>query len=409
MISGLVFKTRSFRDYFRWTLISLLIGVLAGTATAVFLFTLHWATATRDGLPVIIWALPLAGLFIGWIYHRYGKGVVAGNNLILDEIHDPKKVVPLRMAPLILFSTVLTHLFGGSAGREGTAVQMGASLADQISKFLKLTSEDRKTLLAAGAGAGFGAAIGAPWAGAIFGMEVIHAGKIKAYAWYECLIASMTAYSVVVFVGPAHAQFLPPVIVNYALQTFLYVALAGAIFGLTAMLFVRTTHAIESLANHHIQYPPLRPFIGGLLLVALFYIEGSYKYVGLGIPQIQDGLVFAGGFLQPLFKAGFTALTIGTGFKGGEFIPLVFIGTTLGNALSMILPISFSLLAAVGFAAVFAGAANTPIACTLMAIEIFGWSIGPYALLGCFMSFWFSGSKGIYKTQKARRTTALIK
>jgi H+/Cl- antiporter ClcA len=390
--------------YLRWTFFSALCGLLAGLAASIFLFSLDWATRYRIDHPVIIWALPFAGLLVGGIYFHFGKDVAAGNNLILDEIHDPKKIVPFHMAPFILFGTIITHLFGGSAGREGTAVQMGASLSDQLAHIFKIEPEERKILLTAGAGAGFGAAIGAPWAGVIFGMEVLNVGRLRLFGWFECLIASFVAFFIAVLLHAPHSVYplveIPPV----QLPTLVWVAVAGAIFGLTARAFSISTHLVERSVNSWISYPPLKPFLGGLLVACLFYLEGSYRYAGLGISNIQEALQTQAYFHEPIFKSIFTSLTIGTGFKGGEFIPLVFIGTTLGSALSVIIPVSLGLLAALGFAAVFGGAANTPIACTLMAMEIFGARIGPFALVACFASYYLSGHQGIYKSQRIHQT-----
>lgn len=392
-----------YSKYFRWTFYSVAIGILAGCAAAVFLISLEWVTQARDMNPVIILGLPLAGLFIGWVYHRYGRDISGGTNLILDEIHDPKNVVPLKMAPLILFSTLLTHLFGGSAGREGTAVQMSGSLADQLSRLFKIENEERKILLIAAAGAGFGAAIGAPWAGVVFGMEVIYVGRFKIFAWFECLVASFTGYYTAVFLGAHHTNYPTIDVGAFSFKILFYILIAGLLFGVAARVFILVTHTIERINDKFISYPPLKPFLAGLLLVGLYYFEGSYRYVGLGIPYIQQALSNPAAFADPILKTFFTSLTIGSGFKGGEFIPLVYIGTTLGSALSVLIPVSFKLLAAVGFAAVFAGASNTPIACTLMATEIFGLSIAPYALVACLASHYISGTKGIYKSQKITR------
>lgn len=388
---------------FRRVSLSVLIGILSGTAAAVFLIALEWATQTRNDNMYLIWALPLAGLAIGVIYHRFGNASARGHNLILEEIHNPKKILPIQMAPFVLGGTVLTHLFGGSAGREGTAVQMGASLSDQLARFFKIEMDERKRLLMAGAGAGFGAAIGTPWAGAVFGMEVIQIGKIKWSAWLECLVASFVAYYTSVFLQAPHSQFPKIHIESFEIQACLWVAIAGIVFGLAARAFSFVTHSIERLNSHFIKYPPLRPFVAGFILVILYYIEGTYRYVGLGISVITDAFrtqPFLETSLQdPVLKTLFTALTVGSGFKGGEFVPLVFIGATLGSALTLVLPVSLKMLVAVGFAAVFAGAANAPIACSLMAIEIFGMDIAPYAAIGCFMSYFCSGHKGIYTSQ----------
>lgn len=392
---------------FRRIVMSITIGILAGTATAFFLMALNWATDTRDTHPILIWALPFAGLVIGVVYHYWGKEVASGNNLILEEIHNPNKTLPLSMAPLILGGTVLTHLCGGSAGREGTAVQMGASLSDQLSRCFKMTTTDRRVLLMAGAAAGFSSAIGTPWAGAIFGIEVIAVGKLKLHAWFECLIASFVGYYISVALQAPHSQFSKIEVGDFHFSTLLWIALAGIIFGLAARLFSLLTHAIEKLNERFITYAPLRPFFAGGMLIILYYLEGSYRYVGLGIPVINEALSVGATSEDSIYKMAFTALTVGSGFKGGEFIPLVFIGTTLGSALSLLIPVSFKLLATVGFAAVFAGAANTPLACSLMVIELFGTSIAPYAIAGCYMSYYFSGHMGIYKSQPvfAKRNT----
>jgi len=388
---------------FRKVGLSITVGILSGSAAAVFLIALEWATQTRNNNTFIIWGLPLAGLAIGLIYHHFGHEAGRGNNLIIDEIHNPKKILPIPMAPLVLGGTLLTHLFGGSAGREGTAVQMGASLSDQIARFFKIEMKDRQILLMAGAGAGFGAAIGTPFAGAVFGMEVIQIGKFKWSAWVECLVASFVGYSTSILLQAPHSQFPKIAIDSFHAHVLLWVVIAGIVFGLAARVFSSVTHGIEKLNSRFIKYPPLRPFIAGLILVVLYYIEGSYRYVGLGIPiinetfQPQEHLETT--LKDPAFKTLFTAITVGSGFKGGEFVPLVFIGSTLGSALALILPVSLKILVAVGFAAVFAGAANAPIACSLMAIEIFGMDIAPYAVVGCFMSYFFSGYKGIYTSQ----------
>lgn len=388
------------KQYFRMIVLSAACGGLAGLSSWLFLVSLKWVTELRLSNPIIIWGLPLAGLFIGWIYHRFGYEANRGNNLIIDEIHDPKKIVPLRMAPLVFIGTILTHLFGGSAGREGTAVQMGATLSDQLAKIFGLPHSERKVLLMCGAGAGFGAAIGAPWAGAIFGMEVLYVGRFPLVAWLECLVASFIGFGVARLFGAPHTQFILPEIPPYSVINFFYVALASVVFGLLARGFSLSAHLIEKFFLKWVKYKPLSPFFGGLLLVGLYFLEGSYRFAGLGISEIQNALSNPGHFLIPLEKGIFTALTVGSGFKGGEFIPLVFMGATMGSALSVVLPLSFSLLAAVGFAAVFGAASNTPLACAIMAMELFGYKIGPYALIACGVSYMFAGPSGIYRAQR---------
>lgn len=386
--------------YFRWIFLSSISGLLAGISSSIFLVLLSLSTETRISNLTLIYLLPFAGFFIGYIYHKYGKESDRGNNLILDEIHNPKKIIPLRMVPFVLFGTLITHLFGGSAGREGTAVQMGGTLSDHISKFIKLTAYERKVLLIAGSGAGLGAAIGTPWAGVIFGMEIITVGRLRLFAFFQCLIASFVAHFSVHLLKIPHTIYPDIEFPSFQISYIIYLALAGIVFGLTANSFSRFTHFITFVFKKLISYPPLRPFIGGILIIVLYYIEGTNQYAGLGLGTIQNSLIEQSHWSVPLLKVLFTALTLGSGFKGGEFTPLVFIGATLGSALALFTPISFEILAAVGFVSVFGGASNAPIACTIMAIEVFGLKIAPYAFITCFVSYYFSGHNGIYYSQK---------
>lgn len=392
------------KNNLKFLLLSLLVGIFAGITSSIFLHLLKWATDFRNHHLSIIWFLPIAGLSIGVLYHLYGREASKGNNLILEEIHDPKKVVPLIMAPFILLGTLLTHLFGGSAGREGTAVQMSASIADNIGKFFKVDQEERKILLMAGTGAGFGSAIGAPIAGIIFGMEVLYIGRLRLSSWPQCLVASFTAYFTSLLLHIPHTHYPQIDIPLINLQLLSSIVVSGILFGVTALIFSRFTHFIEHVSKRFIQTPYFIPFTFGFIIIGLYYLEGSYRYAGLGIETIQNSLTSASSFKDPVLKMFFTSLTVGSGFKGGEFVPLVFIGATLGSALSLILPVACSFLGALGFASIFAGASNTPLACTLMAAEIFGWRILPFSLLTCYLSYYSSGHKGIYRSQKLHRS-----
>jgi len=340
-------------------LLFILVGILAGLSSAIFLSSLNLATNIRTHNPYIIWFLPLAGLITGLLFHLAGNEAAKGSNLIIEEIHNPKKILPLKIAPLTLVASFFTHLFGGSAGREGAIVQVATTLADQINKFFNLDPNERKIVLMAGAGAGFGSALGAPIAGLIFGMEVIYIGKLHLKYWPQCLVSSFTAYYLCLLLKVPHSMFPKIQIVDWNFLSCLYIAFAGIVFGITAFLFIRLTHFMENIFKKFISRPYLIPFTGGVILVLSFQMVSNLRYMGLGTQYIQEALVKMSSFRDPVFKTIFSSLTIASGFKGGEFIPLVFIGTTLGSALGILLPISFSLLAALGFAGVFAGAANT--------------------------------------------------
>ncbi|QEI06882.1 voltage-gated chloride channel family protein [Pigmentiphaga aceris] len=383
----------------RWSILAALVAIFAGTASAAFLFALDWAGTTRDAHPGLIWLLPLAGFVVGWVYLRIGQSVEAGNNLLIDEIHDPQRTVPLRMAPLVAVATVVSHLFGASVGREGTAVQMGGALADQTSYRLRLNSDDRRTLLMAGIAAGFASVFGTPIAGAVFALEVLAIGKLRLPALLPCLLAAFLADRVGQAWGVHHTHYPLQGLAPTTVHTVLAVLAAGALFGLIGMLFARTTHGLGRLVKRRISYAPMRPFLGGIVVTVAVWALDAYRYIGLGIPAIVDAFVQPAGW-DFLGKFVFTVVSLGTGFKGGEVTPLFFIGATFGNAMAPLLDLPFSMLAGLGFVAVFAGAANTPIAGTIMAMEMFGPAIGPFAALACLASYLFSGHAGIYGAQR---------
>jgi len=384
---------------FKWTIICLLLGALMGSAGAFFLESLDWATNYRESNLWVIALLPVGGFIIGLSYHLYGKSVVKGNNLILEEINTPNKIIPFKMAPLVLFGTVLTHLVGGSAGREGTAVQIGGAIADRFAKYLKFSESDRKIVLIAGISAGFAAVFGTPLAGTIFALEVLILGRIKLDAVLPSLMAAVFADYFCTIWNVGHTHYHIDSITAITPTNVLWSLLAGIIFGLVAMLFSKSSHFWSTLFKNKVKYPPLRPVIGGVILAIVIYFSGTTKYIGLGVPTIVDSFSENMNSYDFLLKLLFTSFTLGAGFKGGEVTPLFFIGATLGNVLIWFIPLPMELLAGMGFVAVFAGATNTPIACTIMGIELFGIESGVFIGLACFTAYLFSGHTGVYSSQ----------
>lgn len=383
----------------KWILICLTLGAIAGSISAFFLLSLEWATNWRESHLWIIALLPVGGFIIGLSYHLYGNSVVKGNNLLLEEFHTPKKIIPFRMVPLVLFGTILTHFFGGSAGREGTAVQIGGAIADRFTKVLKLSKRDRKIVLIAGISAGFASVFGTPLAGGIFALEVLVLGRIRLDAIIPSFMAAVFANYFCEIWGVSHTQYHINSVVEMTPINLLWSLLAGIIFGLVAMLFSKSTHLWSNLFKNQIKYPPLRPVIGGAILAIAVYFMGTTKYIGLGIPTIVDAFNVDLNSYDFLLKLLFTSFTLGAGFKGGEVTPLFFIGATLGNVLIWFIPLPMGLLAGMGFVAVFAGATNTPIACTVMGIELFGIESGVFIALACSTAYLFSGHSGVYSSQ----------
>lgn len=398
----------------QWLPLASVIGILAGSASALLLTSLARATEIREGHIWLVALLPLAGLAVGLLYWYTGKSVDAGNNLILEEIHaevdNPNAVIPFRMTPLILLGTFVTHLFGGSAGREGTAIQTGASLADQLCRPLRLDRAQRRIVLMMGISAGFASVFGTPLAGTVFGLEVITIGAISYDAIVPCVLAAFIGERVTRAWGVIHTAYRVESVPGIDLRGLLCAIVAGILFGLMARLFVKLTEAVKHLGAKYIAWPPLRPFLGGALIAASVFSIGTVhtrRFLGLGVPEIVDAFHKSLPPYDFAVKTLFTSVTLGMGFKGGEVTPLFFIGATMGNALSHLLPLPPSLLAGMGFVAVFAGAANSPIASTLMAVELFGAEAGAYAGIACILSYLFSGHAGIYTSQRVGRSKHL--
>lgn len=383
----------------KWIIICALIGLFSGSASAFFLVSLEWVTQFRIHHDYIIWLLPLGGFLVGSIYYYWGESVVKGNNLLLEEYEKPKKIIPLKMAPLVLLGTLLTHLFGGSAGREGTAVQMGGAIADQFTKIFKLDNAERRILIILGISAGFASVFGTPLAGAIFALEVLYFSKINLKSIVLSFMVAYAAYFTVEFWEIKHTHYSIPIVPELSIDNVFYTVFVGLLSGFTALLFSRSTHFWGFLFSKNIKYPPLRPVIGGIILAIAIAGLGFTKFSGLGVPVIVDSFSNPSEWYDFLLKILFTGFTLGAGFKGGEVTPLFFVGATLGSALSLFIPMPIALLAGIGFVSVFSGATHTPIACTIMGLELFGIESGIFIAIGCIIAYFSSGSVGIYKSQ----------
>jgi H+/Cl- antiporter ClcA len=383
----------------KWIFICVVIGFLSGSASAFLLVALEWAAQYRGQHGWIIWFLPIGGLIIGLGYHYYGKELVKGNNLLLEEYDAPKAKIPLKMAPFVLLGTIITHLFGGSAGREGTAVQMGGAIADQFTGIFKLDNADRQTLIIIGISAGFSSVFGTPLAGALFALEVLYFSKISYKSIVLSFLVAFIAYYSVEFWEVQHTHYAIPLVPSFTGTVLFWIIPVSILFGLAAMLFSRSTHFWTALFSKTISYPPLRPFLGGLLFACAMYFIGTTRYLGLGVPIIVESFSNPSAFYDFLLKIIFTGFTLGAGFKGGEVTPLFFIGATLGSALSVFVPLPIALLAGMGFVAVFSGATHTPFACTVMGMELFGMESGLFIGSACFIAYLASGSVGIYHSQ----------
>lgn len=402
----------------KWTLLASVLGILTGSSCALFLWLLEHCSSVQAENSWLLWLLPLAGVLIGSVYSTIGKSTETGNNLILNEIHEPGEGVPLRMAPLVLLSTLVTHLFGGSAGREGTAVQMGGSLAAGLSRFIpRMSIEETKILLTAGIASGFAGVFGTPVAGMIFAMEVLTVGRLNSTSILPCMIAAIVGDQTCLAWGIGHthysiASLLPAGttshLANVDARLLLCTVFAGVAFGLTSLMFSELSHYLSRQFRRLIPNPLLRPFVGGVLVIVLFLIARTDDYLGLGVTAPDQHSVtivraFQTGGAETwswLWKLVFTVVTLSSGFKGGEVTPLFFIGATLGNTLSSVMGVPPDLFAALGFVAVFAAATNCPLASTVMAVELFGGEFLLYFTVACLVACFISGRSSIYSAQR---------
>lgn len=391
--SGLISKV-----FLRWFLLASISGVAVGVVISFFLKSLQWATSTREANPWLLYLLPLGGALVSYLYAKYGSDSAKGNNLIIERINEGEGHIPFRMAPLVFFGTFITHLFGGSAGREGTGVQIGASISSKIGNLLKLKGMDYTILIISGVSSGFGVVFGTPIAGTIFGLEVSTVGKMRYEAIIPCFISSYIGNFVAKLFKVEHSHYHMGASVD-GVDVFFKVLLCAILFGLTSKLFAELTHNLKKFFAEKIPNSALKSFVGGIIIIILVGIIGTRIYLGLSLDLLSDafnGPVPKGAFI---IKLVLTALTLAVGFQGGEVTPLFVIGATLGNLLAGIIGLPIPFLAGLGMIAVFAGATKTPIASFVMGIELFGSANIGYLFIVCVMSYVFAGRSGIYTAQ----------
>ena len=389
------------RHVARWVALAVVVGVLSGLLSAAFLEALDWATDTRTTNDWLIYSLPLAGLIVGASYHYFGRGLERGTNLIIDQIHSQSEWVPLRLTPLIFGASVVSHVAGGSTGREGAALQLAAGVTDPISKKLNFNSADRSLMLITAIAGGFGSVFGVPVTGAVFALEVQRVGRVRYEALVPAFVASFVGDAVVRGLGIHHTHFpvIPSFDWNFSIG--LKAVLFGVIAGLIALLFVWLTHSIKKASAKYISWYPARPLIGGVVLMVLILVCGWRDYQGLSIPLAIEAFNGSIGG-QWGTKLLLTSITIGTGFVGGEFIPLFIVGALAGASFAHIVGANVVIFAMVGAVAVLAGATNAPLACTLLGVELFGGNGVLLFAVACAAAYAASGHTGIYHAQPVR-------
>ena len=386
--------------FVKWLLYSCLIGIIVGLVAAAFHWGIHWGSLLREEHPWIIFCLPLGGVAIILLYRVCGMEKDRGTNLVLVAVRDAERL-KLRTAPLIFLSTILTHLAGGSAGREGAALQLGASLSACTGRLLRLDEKDERIVVMCGMAAAFSALFGAPLTAAIFAMEVVSVGVMYYAAMVPCMVSSYTA-ALVAHAFDIHAIHGYPVhnIMRLAPIPVLQAAAMGVMCAVLSIFFCTVMHAAPRLYAKYFPNPVLRAAVGGTLVLGLTLLVGDQTYNGAGdgvIRGLLAGDQIPGAFL---LKILFTALTLGAGFRGGEIVPVLFTGCAFGTWAGPLLGLPHSFSGALGMAATFCGATNCPLSSILLAFELFGGEGLPLYALCCGVAYMLSGYYGLYSEQK---------
>ena len=384
------------RTFIKWTAAAAVIGAACGLVGTLFHFGVHEVTAFRGTHPWVLYLLPLAGLVIVGFYKLTGTDGL-GTDDIIDAVHQGK-LLPILLLPAIFFGTILTHLCGGSAGREGAALQMGGTIGQYLGRHFQLDDRDLRVATLAGMAAFFSALFGTPLAATVFAIMVISIGVIYHVALYPSLLAALVAYGVSIYLGVEPTRFVVSV-PEQTVGMFVRVALLGVLCALVSILFCQVMHGAGHLMKR-IRNPWLRVVCGGAAIIVLTLIFGT-DYNGAGM-EIVTAAVEQGTVAVPwafLLKLIFTAITLAAGFKGGEVVPSFFVGATFGCAAAPLLGLPAGFGAAVGLAAVFCGVTNCPLASTLLAVELFGAEGLLYFALACCLSYMLSGYQGLYSSQ----------
>lgn len=384
----------------KWLAISTAIGLIVGAIASVFGHTLSFVNDFRAAHPMIILALPLGGVLIVFLYRFFKDANDQGTNMVISSIHSSTGI-PFRMAPLIFISTVITHLLGGSAGREGAAIQLGGSIANRLGRTLKLNRDDQHIIVMCGMSAGFSALFGTPLAAALFSLEVVSVGIMHYSALVPCVTASMVAHFV------ADAFRMPPEVFPVSAVpaitpgVFYRIVLLAALLGVVSIVFCIILHEAEHLYKQCVKNPYIRIFAAGCIILLLCAVLRTDMYLGSGMHIIEE--IFHQGniaWYAFLLKMVFTALTLGAGFKGGEIVPSFCIGAAFGCVMAGVFGLPANLAAACGMIGVFCGVTNCPITSLLISFELFGFEGMPYYLTTVAVSYMLSGYYGLYHAQK---------
>ncbi|MBQ3566599.1 MAG: chloride channel protein [Oscillospiraceae bacterium] len=389
---------KTFGSFFKWCIIALVIGVSVGFIGACFNFALKECAAIREKYPLVILSLPLCGILLVTLYRILGFKSDKGTNMVLIAVRDGENMT-WRNTLSIFLGSVLTHFGGGSAGREGAALQIGGSIGSQVGIWLRLKEQDHRLITMCGMSAGFSALFGTPAAAAFFSMEVISVGIMHYSAIVPCVISALTGFGISSLFG-VETEAMTVVLENISISVYLKTALIAALCGILSIIFCYVLKNSARIYRYFIRNPYIRIIVGGTLVASLTFILGTFDYNGAGSEIIARSFEKQAGFEEFILKLIFTALTLGAGFKGGEILPVFFVGSAFGSFIAPFLGLDCSVGAAIGLACLFCGVTNCPVAAVFLCMEMFGVKNLPLYILACGISYMLSGYQGLYSEQK---------
>lgn len=385
--------------FLKWVLLSIIVGCIVGLIGSLFHYAIEYATLFRTNHWYIILTLPLGGLLIVCLYHITHMADDKGTNLVLLSIREANPI-SFKTAPLIFIATVITHLCGGSSGREGAALQLGSSMSYQIGRLFRLDEKDLHIMTMCGMSAGFSALFGTPLAAAIFAMEVISVGIMHYAALVPCTLAALIGYGIAGKLSITPTSFHLTNVPTLSISSTIHVMILALLAAIMSIIFCQTLHTSGKLYKKFIPNPYIRIVVGSFLVLGLTLICGTTDYLGAGMPIIKEAIE---GHVVPwafILKLLFTALTLGAGFKGGEIVPAFFVGATFGHLVGDLFGFSSSFSASIGLIALFCGVTNCPITSFILSLELFGPEGSLFFMLACAISYMTSGYQGLYSKQK---------
>lgn len=390
---------KDLKAFVKWIAISLVVGILVGLVGVIFHFSIDYVTEIREENSWILFLLPIAGVFIAWLYKVMAAENDRGTDFVLVSIRSNENI-PLKTAPLIFISTVITHFVGGSAGKEGAALQLGSSISNKIGEILKLDENDMHTMSMCGMSAAFAALFGTPVTAAVFSLEVVSIGIMHYSALVPCILAAVTGSLVASAFGVAPEKFLLRGVPTVGALSIGKVIILSILCAFISILFCFIMKKVHHSYDKYIKSRYIKGLVGGAFVLVLTIIIGNGDYNGGGMNIVEHaiaGKVFIGAFL---LKILFTAFTLGAGFKGGEIVPSFFTGATFGNVAAKIVGLNPSFGAGIGMVAVFCGVTNCPISSLILSVEMFGTEEILFFAIVCGVSYMLSGYTGLYSEQK---------